>query len=148
MKRALEQRYKVCAIEIDRTDFHYFNDKDLISIAGNEIGGVIRNNNDKEIILIDVNASDLALSLCQEVIYLLEPSVIKINKMLTVNPTILPRMKGKKIVLNKSLLNDRDVTEFQSESCIKVYYNMPPLNERERNNQYVSEFLSSLGIGI
>jgi len=148
LKRALEQRYKVCAIEIDRTDFHYFNDKSLISIAGNEIGSVIRNNNDKEIILIDANSSELALSLCNEVIYLMEPSIIRINKLLTVNPTIMPRMKGKNIVLNKSLLTPKDVTELQSEAGVKVFYNMPPLNEREKNNQNVLEFLSKLGIGI
>ena len=148
LKKALQQKYDVVAIEVDRVDFNYFKDTGMISVPANEVSTTINNNGDKDIILLDVNASEIAMGLCNEIIYLLEPSTIKINKMLTVNPTLLPKMRDKKIVLNQSLLSPTDVSEFQSEAGVKIYYNMPPLNERERNNEKVLDFLSKLGIGI
>jgi hypothetical protein len=39
-------------------------------------------------------------------------------------------MSGKKIVLNKSLLSTKDIMDFEMEAKTKVFYNIPPLNDR------------------
>jgi len=47
---------------------------------------------------------------------------------------ILQKLKDKKVMLNKSLLTNKDVLDLQKESGLKFFYNMPPLNDRKRNN--------------
>ena len=78
MKNELSKHYKTVAIEVDKTDFIYFKDKSLISTITGDVGSVINNNRDKEVILIDINNSIVAEGFCQEVLYLIEPSIIKI----------------------------------------------------------------------
>lgn len=79
MKKQLEQHYSVVALEVNRDDFKYFHDKRMYSTTNSEIGNMIAKYNDKDVILIDVNDSTQALDLCHEVLYLVEPSVIKLN---------------------------------------------------------------------
>ena len=54
-------------------------------------------------------------------------------------------LENKKIVLNQSLLLNNDVHDFENEAGIKVFYNMPPLDERKRN-AIIGDFLTKLGI--
>lgn len=145
MYTQLSQNYDVVAIEVDRSDFRYFNDRKLISTTNNEIGNTIAKNSDKDIILIDVNESKSAESLCSEMLYLIEPSMIKLNKLMLINPGALKLIKDKKVILNQSLLSSKDVLDFEYESRIKVFYNMPPLDEREKNIHALNAFLSRLG---
>ena len=49
------------------------------------------------------------------------------------NRKIFEELKGKKIVLNQSLLTNKDVMDFEYEGRTKVFYNIPPLNDREKN---------------
>ena len=70
---------------------------------------------------------------------------IKLNKLLMVNRGVFNKMAGKKIVLNKSLLTSKDVLDFEYEANTKVFYNMPPLDERKNNENYINPFLSKLG---
>ena len=51
----------------------------------------------------------------------------------------------KRVILNKSVLSSRDVTDFEYESKLKVFFNIPPLDERNRNNQALDKFLVSIG---
>ena len=133
MKNQLARNYSVIAIEVGKTDFRYFNDKSLLSVGDNEIGTAVAKNNDKDVIIIDINDSKQAESLCHEIIYLIEPSIIKLNKLMTVDRNALTRLKDRKIVLNQSLLSKKDVLDFEYESKSKVFYNMPPLDEREKD---------------
>ena len=54
-------------------------------------------------------------------------------------------MYGKKIVLNKSILDDGDVTDFERESGSKIFFNMPCLDEKLDYNKKVNDFLVALG---
>ena len=56
-------------------------------------------------------------------------------------------MKNKKIVLNKSVLSPKDVSDFEYESGSKVFFNIPYLDEKLDNNPKVNEFLNALGFG-
>ncbi len=135
----------VYGIEIGKRDFSVFNDKNLISVSEMDVESKLREIYTAKIILIDLNEYKDE-SICDEVIYLIEPSSIKLNKLIKNNRRVFEKLLGKKIVLNKSLLNNKDVTEFEYESNSKVFYNLPPLDERKKN-VILSDFLERLGIG-
>lgn len=145
MKKQLEKNYNVIAIEVDKQDFHYFPDRQLISVSSGEIGGLLAKYSNADVILLDLNESAVAESLAHTVIYLVEPSMIKLNKLMMIQPKILKELRDKKVVLNQSLLSAKDVLDFEYESKLKVYYNMPPLDEREKEIMALNRFLVRLG---
>jgi len=71
--------------------------------------------------------------------------MVKLNRLMIVNPQILSNIKGKKVILNQSLLQQKDVTDFEYESGLKIFYNMPPLDERAEYSKELAEFLNKLG---
>lgn len=150
MKKILSKHYSVEAIEVDKRDFIYFNDKDMINTTSNEIGNVIVKYSDKDIVLVDINSSKQAESLCNEVLCLVEPSIIKLNKLMMLDRNVFAKIKkeDKKLILNKSLLSSKDILEFEYESKSKVFYNLPPLDDRERNIHALSRFLLKLGFEV
>ncbi len=145
LKKQLDSFYNVVALEVDKRDFIYFNDPNMISTTSADLAKMLMKYKDVDIILIDLNGYE-SEDVCNDVLYLLEPSVIKLNKLLMVNRGIFSKLVGKKIVLNKSLLTSRDVLDFEYEAKTKVFYNMPPLDERKNNESYVNPFLAKLGI--
>lgn len=145
LKKQLDSFYNVVALEVDKRDFIYFNDPNMISTTSVDLAKLLMKYKDVDIILIDLNSYE-SEDVCNDVLYLLEPSVIKLNKLLMVNRGIFSKLVGKKIVLNKSLLTSRDVLDFEYEAKTKVFYNMPPLDERKNNESYVNPFLAKLGI--
>ncbi len=148
MFNELARNYRVAAIEVDKTDFSYFNDNSLISAISGTIMQEVASLTTCDVILIDVNNSVQAESLCNEVIYIIEPTTIKLNKLMMVTPQSLKKLKGKKVILNQSLLSSKDVLDFEYESKLKVFYNMPPLDEREKKNKLMNDFLIRLGFDL
>ena len=135
----------IYGIEIGKKDFSVFNDKNLISVGEMDVESKLRDIYTAKMVLIDLNDYKDE-SICDEVIYLIEPSSIKLNKLIKNNRRIFEKLLGKKIILNKSLLTNKDVTEFEYESNSKVFYNLPPLDERKKN-VILNDFLGRLGIG-
>lgn len=148
LKKELASIYgedQVIAIEINRNDFRAFADKNMLSVRKEETRNVIRKYyNSVSIILIDLNDYE-DLSICTDVYFLLEPSIIKINKLLRRNINALRRLKSQKLILNKSLLTSKDVSDFEYEANVKVYYNIPPLDERKKNGA-INDFLVHIGL--
>ena len=103
----------------------------------------ITNSSEADVILLDLN--DGPETVCTEVIYLIEPGIIKLNKLIRNDRKIFDKLRNKKIVLNKSVLNDKDVSDFEYESGSKVFYNIPYLDEKLDNNKKINEFLIALG---
>ncbi len=134
----------VIAIEIDKNDFQLFRDKNMISVKQAEIKNAIQKYSSASFILIDLNTSTDD-SFCGDVLYLMEPSTIRLNRLVTRNKFVFTKLVNKKVVLNQSLLLNNDVFDFEKEAGIKVFYNMPPLDERKRNG-VVNDFLSKLGV--
>ena len=134
----------VIAFEIDKNDFSLFNDKQMFSVRQNDVRGFLEKNANINMILVDLNnyTDD---TFCGEVINLIEPSTIKLNKLVKTNKLIFSKLQNKKVILNKSLLLNNDVLDFEHEAGIKVFYNMPPLDERKRN-AIIGDFLSKLGL--
>lgn len=145
MKNELSKNYSVVAIEVDKTDFTYFNDKTLISTITSEVGSVINKHKDKNAIIVDINNSIVAEGFCQDVLYLIEPSIIKLQKLMTLNATALQGLKDKKVVLNQSLLSSSEIANFEYEARVKVFYNLAPLNERSKKLPELNKLLVKLG---
>ena len=147
LKKELSLTYgqnNVVAIEIDKNDFSLFNDKNMFSIRQTDIKNTIAKYSNASIILVDLNNCP-DNSFCGDVLYLIEPSTIKLNRLVRRNRVIFSKLVGKKVILNQSLLLNNDVFDFESEAGIKVFYNMPPLDERKRNS-IIHDFLSKLGL--
>lgn len=134
----------VLAIEIDKNDFQLFRDKQMITVKEQDIKNAIARFSNANVILVDLNKCKDD-SFCSDVIYLLEPSTIKLNKLVANNKMIFNKMSQYKVVLNMSLLLNNDVMDFESEAGIKVFYNMPPLDERKKNG-IINDFLIKLGL--
>lgn len=144
LKNQLEKNYKVIAIEIDKKDFVYFNDRNMFSFTNDQFNNeLLKINSDVEVILVDLNNSNQE-KCCNDVIYLLEPSIIMLNKLISRNRNILNNISGKKVILNKSMLSPKDINEFEMEANIKTFYSLPPINDR-MPSVAVDNFLVRLG---
>ena len=103
---------------------------------------------DHDVLLLDVNDDKKAIESCTDVIYLIEPSIIKLNRLTMVDPKIILKLKNKKVVLNQSLLSSNDVAEFEYESKMEVFFNLPPLDERENDLPALNDLLVKLGFTL
>lgn len=129
LKKVLSDYCSVIAIEINKHNFIYFNDKNMISVDDREFKNTINNCSNYDVILIDLN--DVGEAYCDDIVYLIEPSTIKLNRMITIERDVFNRLKGKKIVLNQSLLDEDDIKVFGYESNSRIFYNLPPINDKE-----------------
>lgn len=144
-KKALQEFYKVLAVEVDKKDFMYFNDGDLRSVTTGELETITKNpNSDYDVILVDINDSP-KISGIKEVLHLVEPTTIKLNKLIRTDRLILEKMKNYQIVLNRSLLSDKDVEEFEYESRCKTFENIPPLDDKKEKNIVINKLLYKMG---
>ena len=135
----------VTAIEVDKKDFMYINDKELRSVASGELASELLKHRDDSVILVDLNNNGNE-EVCTDVIYLVEPSTLKLNKLMRRDREIFNKLRGKKIVLAKSLLSNSDVNEFEYEAKTKVFFNLPPLDERQNNSEVLQDLINRLGI--
>lgn len=145
LKKQLSENYSVLGLELDKNDFLYFNDPDLRSVSSKELSSIINNPvNNYNVILIDVNDSAEGAN-CTEMLYLIEPSTLMLNKMMRRDRNILDKMRTMKIVLNKSLLDSSDVREFEGEAGCSVFHNVPPLDDKKDKHRVLDELLNKLG---
>jgi len=144
LKKHLEVAYNVVAIEVDNEDFKYLNDPSLKSTTALDLSYHIANNPEAEVILLDLNTAG-QVNLCNEVVYLIEPGLIKLNKLIRSDRDAFDKLKDKKIVLNKSVLNSRDVSDFENESGAQVFFNIPYLDDKKEHEQVLDDFLVALG---
>ena len=143
LKQHLEKNYKVKAVEVNSNDFSLFGDKSLDSISSMQLPQYIASHSECEVILVDFNGEpDETLN---EVIYLIEPGLTKLNKMIRQDNHILDKLADKKIVLNRSALNAKDVEDFEHEAGIKVFFNIPNVDDKVSNQDVLKNFLKALG---
>lgn len=133
----------VLSIEIGKNDFRLFRDNKMISATENNVSDII-NKSEAELIFIDLNNYN-NLAICDDVIYLVEPSTIKLNSLMATNKNIFVELRGKKVVLNKSLLTPNDIHTLESEAGLEFLCNIEPLNDRISNDSIV-KLLGLLGI--
>ena len=144
LKRHLEIAYNVVAIEVDSEDFKFLNDKSLKSTSSLDLAYNISNNPEAEVILVDLNDSNQA-NLCNEVVYLIEPGLIKLNKLIRSDREAFLKLKDKRVVLNKSVLSGKDIQDFEHEAQTQVFFNIPYLDDKKEHEQILDDFLVALG---
>lgn len=144
LKKVLSDYYSTMAIELNKRDLTYFHDKDCLSVKEDYLQDTLNKYSGIDIFVVDLDRTNKEY-LCTDVLYLIEPSTIKLNKLSLINPKIFNELKGKNIVLNKSLLKDSDIANFEVESNLKVLYNMPPLNDKEDTSKYILPLLEKIG---
>lgn len=145
LKKQLSENYSVLGIELDKNDFLYFNDPDLKSVSSKELASIIHNPvNNYNVILIDINDSAEEAN-CTEMLYLIEPSTLMLNKMIRRDRNILDKIKSMKVILNKSLLDSSDVRDFEGEARCSIFHNIPPLDDKKEKHRVLDELLNKLG---
>ncbi len=145
LKKQLEEHYSVMGVELDKKDFLFFNDQELKSISSKEFKQVVDNPmNNYNAILVDVNDSN-EIENIGEMIYIIEPSTLMLNKMIRRDRNILDKIKGRKVILNKSLLEPNDIKDFEYEARCSVFENIPPLDDKKDKHRVLDEFLNKLG---
>lgn len=148
LKQQLSKNYYVVCVEVSKKDFIFFRDKDMISVDSSHFKDTLIKYKDANIILVDLNDVDdvTASSICSDVIYLIEPSVLAINKVFILNNRAFDKLKDFKVVLNDCLLNEKDALRFANEAGIRLFYTLPPMNDRADNSKILFPFLEKLGL--
>ena len=140
LKKQLEKQYATIAVEVNKNDFVYLNDKTLKDTSALDLPTFISSNSDNDVILVDLNEMEPTDSIT-EVIYLIEPGLIKLNKLIRQDSMIFDKLKGKKIVLNRSILSDKDVQDFENESASNIFFNIPNLDDKKEYYKVLEDFL-------
>ena len=141
LKKQLEKQYATIAVEVNKNDFVYLNDRSLQSTT--DLASFVNNNQKVEVILVDLNDFD-GEDICTDVIYLIEPGLIKLNKLIRKDNMIFDKLKTKRIVLNRSVLTSKDVSDFESESNSKIFFNIPNLDDKKDYQKVLEDFLIEL----
>ena len=102
----------------------------------------IANSSEAEVILIDLN--DAEENICTEVIYLIEPGIIKLNKLLKGNQEFREKIKNGKVILNRSAIKNEDISNFEYETKINVFFNLTNFNERKDRIQIIDDLILKL----
>ena len=145
IRKMLSGIRNVGAIEVNKVDFLYFNDKDLVSTISSDLPKELMKKQMCDVVLVDLNDYD-DVSICSQVYYLIEPSTIMINKMLRKNRAALEMLKNERVVLNKCVLNSEDVATFEYETKLKVFATIPPCDDRQESIDPVKNFIGKMGI--
>lgn len=147
LKKELAKNYYVVAVEINKRDFMFFNDKDMVSCRSVEFNNMLLKYKDANVILVDLNDLDVTLSnLCSDIIYLMESSTLMINKAVMLDNSCFKKISDKKVILNRSVLSEKDVKQLEFETGFKFLGVVPALNDREDNSKYLGPILSKLGL--
>ena len=115
----------------------------MISTDKNSVATELLKAKNFNYVFVDLN--DYEENVCDETIYLIEPSVIKLNKLMIRDRAIFSKLKNKKVIVNKSVLSEGDLKEFALEANINIFFVLPPLNDRE-SSEYIDKLLLKLGL--
>ena len=140
---AVNLKKSVLSIEIGKNDFRLFRDNKMISTNEKNLKNIIDSSHE-EVIFVDLNNYD-GDDICSDILYLVEPSTIKLNGLMAVNKNVFNELKNKKVLLNKSLLSPSDINTLEGEAGLRFFYNIEPLNDRIFNDA-ISKLLDLLGI--
>ena len=98
-----------------------------------------------KVIILDLNYFKDKDNLCDEIIYLLEPGVIRLSKFVKETSNLSEFLEGKKIVLNRSALKDEEINYFEQETGINVFFNLGNFDDRRERLLSVDRLLIKLG---
>ena len=148
LKKQLSKDYSVIAIEINKKDFMFLRDDDMKSCNDKNINEVIKQNQNANIILIDLNDLDMTISetICNDILYLMESSTLMINKAVILDNDCFKKLENDNVILNRSVLDKKDIARLEFESNLKFFSVLPPLDDRKDNSQILLPLLEKLGL--
>ena len=121
MIKQLNIKYSAIGIEMNKQDFIYFKTPNIYSCMSKaEVLRKIKEHKDCDAVIVDLNNFDYK-EFCTDVIYLIEPGTIKITKLLNRNGKAFQELSGEKIVLNRTNMDDGQVSEFEVETKLKIF---------------------------
>lgn len=147
MVKQLSLNYNVKGIEINGHDSLYFRNPNIfyyIDYLETKLN-IEKNLKDIQVIIIDLNYFEDKDHLCDDIIYLLEPGIIRLSKCINNISYFMEKIEGKKIVLNRSALQDDEINYFERQTGIKVFYNLINFDERKERLLSVDKLLIKLG---
>ena len=144
MMLELSKKYSVKCIEVDKNDFRHFQADDMISVQYSTLINEIMKEPYPDVILIDQNGYENEM-IIKETLYLLEPSIVKLNKKVEEDPELLSKLKNKKVVLNRTALPLAKLNQFEQETGLTVFDIIRNVNERDKINTQVMNLLTKLG---
>lgn len=140
---------KAYGIEMFKQDLMYYRDPNLVACMNrNDIERELRKMEDANAVIFDLNDFGEADKYCDKVLYLIEPSFIRLTKALKKNANTLVELKDANVVLNMSFVNNQELPDFEYETKLTVFDNIPPLNDRNENSIEINNFLRKLGYNI
>lgn len=146
MRKELLGHYTCVALEVDKMDFIYYGDPGMISTSRMNLATELMKHRDVDIVLVDLNEYPDP-DVCNEVLYLIQPGILKLNKMVKKNKRIAETLKNKKVVLNQSLLDKADTENLSFDTNIKFFASIPPIDDRSDVNIPINNMLAKLGLG-
>jgi len=136
-------------IEMFRQDLLFYHSPVLFSCMNKfDVEALINKNTETKGIIIDLNDFGEASEICDEVIYLVEPSYVMLTRLLKKNKNAFEEMHDKNIILNKSFVNEQELDDFEFESKCKVFMDLPCLNDRNENISEINDLLIKLGFNV
>lgn len=146
MLRQLSNNYKVKGIEINGHDSIYFRDERIIFCTSMlDVQDRIRELKNIDAVIVDLNDCIDKEGICTDIIYLLEPGIIRLSKTIALNNETNFIKDDYKIVLNRSALKDEEISYFENETGFKVFYNLGNINDKKERLLSVDRLLVKLG---
>ena len=140
---------KAYGIEMFRQDLMYYRDPHLVACMNrNDIERELRKMEDANAVIFDLNDFGEADKYCDKVMYLIEPSFIRLTKALKKNANTLVELRDANVVLNMSFVNNQELPDFEYETKLTIFDNIPPLNDRNESSIEINNFLRKLGYNI
>ena len=145
MVKQLNVSYKAIGIEMNKQDFIFFNTPSIYSCTSREdVLRKIKEHQDVDAVIVDLNDFDSS-DFCTDIIYLLEPGVVKLTKLLKRNSKIFQDLSGEKLVINRSNMDDNSVREFEVETNTKIFSVVSNFRDNLDRVVSVDKLLTKLG---
>ena len=146
MVKQLAFNYKVKGIELNGFDAIYFRRPDIIFCNDyTEAETKIQGLKGIDAIIIDLNEFEDKNKICTDIIYLLEPGIIRISKFIKNINKYKDKLNDMKIVLNRSALKDEEINYFEKETGLNIYYNLTNFDDKKDRLLSIDKLLIKLG---
>ena len=139
-----KKKKRVLAVEVNKNDFRYFREDNMVSCSAENLIDTINASN-PEIVFVDLNDYYGNYDVFTDIVYLVEPSIIKLNKLMMTDRFVFKDLNDKKVILNKSMLSNKDMSDLAKEAGVEILLNIPPLNDRV-NNDFIAKLLHILDL--
>lgn len=146
MVKQLAFNYKVKGIELNGFDAIFFRRPDIIFCNDYiEAETTIQGLKGIDAIIIDLNEFEDKNKICTDIIYLLEPGIIRISKFIKNINKYKDKLNDMKIVLNRSALKDEEINYFEKETGLNIYYNLTNFDDKKDRLLSIDKLLIKLG---